>query len=79
MVNADVKHEVLVIDAGTQNEILIDPFIAAFAPVPKAAASLPVSQSGMVSANVSPYVDGVWMGTREDYQNNGFIEWRSLT
>lgn len=76
-VSPDISHEVLLIDKGAESEILVDPFIAAFAPVPRESAARPVAESGMAGVMASPYVDALWMGTRYEYVANGYLEWQS--
>jgi hypothetical protein len=75
-VRGGLSHQVVVIDKGTDSEVLIDPFIAAFAPVRKEVSDQPVTSSGMRGVMTSPYADTPWIGRPEDYRVNGHIQWQ---
>jgi len=70
-----VTHRVIVLDPGTEQETVVDPFVAALAPVRTEVGERHVLESGLERVAVSPYADRPWMGPMEDYLYNGHFEW----
>lgn len=73
----EAQHEVIVIDRQGEQPLLVDPCVAALAPVPRDRQHLPLIQTGMPNAGWSPYADELWVGHPEDYRDNAFLTWES--
>lgn len=69
--NPDTVHQILHLDEGTENEVVIDPSIAAFAPVRRRKTSVDVQ----LPSGITPYGDSPWIGDPQDYLNGTHIWW----
>ncbi len=72
------SHDVILLDRGTDEEVIVDPFVAAFAPVPRDRADSPVLAFPDSGLGVSPYADGTFIGTRQEYGSNAYFQWQSV-
>lgn len=66
-----ISHQVTVLDAGTDEEVVIDPFISSFAPVHDL--NSPVDDS--LPSGGTPFGDLPWFGTKDEYMDNNVLWW----
>lgn len=64
-------HEVIIIDAGTPNEVVVDPHITMFAPVKEQGA--PVDEQ--LPSGETPFGDLPWIGTVKSYVGGDYLWW----
>lgn len=66
-------HVLVRVDAGTDNEVLVDPFVALYAPVKDM--SRPVETAG---DDPRIYADVPWVGTMSEYAGLGYMSWDEI-
>lgn len=69
----DYRHEVLMIDEGTMNEVVVDPHIALFATVP--AKDRDTSVEEILPNGETPFGDIPWIGTVHSYVAGDHLWW----
>lgn len=67
----EALHEVVVIDAGTPNEVVVDPHIAMFAPVKEKNQSV----DEQLPNGETPFGDLPWIGTVRSYVGGDYLWW----
>lgn len=67
----EVLHEVVVIDQGTSSEVVVDPFMAMFAPVRDNAASV----DEQLPNGLTPFGDLPWVGPVHAYVGGDYLSW----
>ena len=68
---AEAFHEVIVVDAGTPNEVVVDPHITMFAPVKEQ--GVPVDDQ--LPSGETPFGDLPWIGTVRSYVGGDYLWW----
>lgn len=71
LTQSDVSHRVLVIDPRTEQETVIDPVIAALAPVRNP--QVPVEDQ--LDSGTTPFADLPWIGTASGYTDGDWLKW----
>lgn len=66
-----VVHHVVVLDGDTTSEVVVDPFIAALAPVRNQRREV----DEQLPSGVTPFGDLPWVGTREEYIMGDYLWW----
>lgn len=66
-----LSHRVVVLDQGTEQETVVDPFISSFAPVHDL--DRPVDDS--LPSGSTPFGDLPWVGNRDEYMDNNVLWW----
>jgi len=69
----DYRHEVILIDGGTMNEVVVDPHIALFAPVSNKDRDKSVED--ILPSGETPFGDIPWIGTVHDYVAGDHLWW----
>lgn len=69
----DYRHQVLMLDAGTMNEVVVDPHIALFATVP--AKDRDKSVEDILPNGETPFGDIPWIGTAYSYVAGDHLWW----
>lgn len=67
----EALHEVLLIDAGTPSEVVVDPHIAMFAPVKEQDRSV----EDQLPSGETPFGDLPWIGTVNSYVGGDYLWW----
>lgn len=70
----EAYHEVVVLDRGTDREVVVDPFIAIYAPVRK----LDVSVNDQLPSGYTPFGDVPWIGPVDEYVDGHYMQWSNI-
>ena len=70
----EAYHEVVVLDRGTEREVVVDPFISIYAPVRK----LDGSVNDQLPSGYTPFGDVPWIGPMDEYVDGAYMQWNNV-